>query len=57
MKTTMFEYFKIILYKVSFNRKLFRKEFKKSLRSLSQDEVYRLKEWIRNNGLVEYVKN
>lgn len=44
----MFNYCKVILSKVSFDRSLFRKEYKKSLRLLSDDEAQALKLWIRN---------
>jgi hypothetical protein len=51
MKTTMLEYFKIILDKVSFDRKLFRKEYRKSLSSLTRDEANQLKNWLRQQRL------
>jgi len=46
-KTSMLEYCKIILRKMSFNRKLFRKEYKKSLTYLSPEDQDKLKEWRR----------
>ncbi len=52
MKTSMLEYFKIILDKVSFDKKLFRKEYRKSLSSLTKDEANQLKNWIRQHSLV-----
>jgi hypothetical protein len=45
----MFNYCKIILGKVSFDRTLFRKEYRKSLRWLSEDEATALKHWIRSH--------
>ena len=51
MKTSMFDYVKLILAKVSFNRKLFRKEYRKSLKVLSANETSELKAWLRDNGL------
>ncbi len=51
MKTTMLEYFKIILCKVSFDPQLFRKEYRKSLARLNKNEANELKNWARNNGL------
>ncbi len=44
----MFNYCKVILGKVSFDRSLFRKEYRKSLRLLSDAEAQALKHWIRN---------
>lgn len=51
MKTSMFDYVKMILAKVSFNRKLFRKEYRKSFKVLSAGETTELKAWLRKNGL------
>ena len=51
MKTSMLEYFKIILDKVSFDKKLFRKEYRKSLSSLTKDEANQLKDWLRQQSL------
>ncbi|WP_247237558.1 hypothetical protein [Telluribacter sp. SYSU D00476] len=42
---SMLEYIKIILQKVSFDRRLFEKELRKALRMLMPDEVKRLKNW------------
>lgn len=41
----MLEYFKKILSKVSFDKKLFEKELLKAIRSLVPDEIKQLKEW------------
>jgi hypothetical protein len=49
MKTSMLEYSKMILSKVSFNRKIFRKEYRKSKQWLNQQEVYELRGWLRSN--------
>ena len=43
----MLEYVKLILIKVSFDRRLFRKEYKKSLAWLSPNEAMELKAWLR----------
>lgn len=51
MKTSMLEYTKTILEKVSFNRKLFIKEFRKAKQTLTQHETDRLKQWIRKRKL------
>lgn len=52
MKTSMLEYLKIILTKVSFDRRLFRKEYKKSFNQLSDKDIIELKRWLRQQGLV-----
>jgi len=47
MKTSMLEYVKTVLVKVSFSKNLFRKEYRKSLSWLSKSESQELKDWIR----------
>lgn len=42
---SMLEYIKIILQKVSFDRRLFEKELKKAIKMLMPAEVKRLKLW------------
>ncbi len=42
---SMLEYIKIILQKVSFDRRLFEKELRKAIRMLMPGEVKRLKMW------------
>lgn len=41
----MLEYFKIILSKVSFDRRLFEKELRKAIKSLIPAEIMILKDW------------
>ncbi|WP_114778349.1 hypothetical protein [Botryobacter ruber] len=41
----MLEYVKTILQKVSFDKELFEKELKKSLKFLGLDEITQLKSW------------
>ncbi|MDX5348593.1 MAG: hypothetical protein LPJ89_08025 [Hymenobacteraceae bacterium] len=41
----MLEYIKTILSKVSFDKKLFEKELKKSLKVLVEEEVEELRKW------------
>ncbi len=41
----MLEYFKTILSKVSFDKRLFEKELKKAIKALVPEEVVMLKEW------------
>lgn len=52
LKTSMLEYCKIILRKISFNRKLFRKEYRKSFRYLAPDEQIHFRKWAR-----EFIRN
>lgn len=42
---SMLEYIKIILQKVSFDRRLFEKELRKAIRMLMPEEVKRLRLW------------
>jgi hypothetical protein len=42
---SMLDYIKIILQKVSFDRRLFEKELRKALRMLMPNEVKKLKSW------------
>ncbi len=49
----MLEYVKMILKKVSFDRKLLRKEYRKSLRWLSKNEAEELKSWARHQQTAE----
>jgi hypothetical protein len=48
---TMLSYCKLILKSVSFDRKLFRKEYRKSLRWLSPLEAVSLKIWLRQQQM------
>ncbi len=41
----MLEYFKTILSKVSFDKRLFEKELKKAIKALVPDEIRELREW------------
>ncbi len=45
----MLDYCKLILKSVSFDRKLFKKEYRKALRWLTPLEAVSLKLWLRNN--------
>jgi hypothetical protein len=47
MKTSMLEYYKLILDKVSFDRNLLIKEYKKALADLGHEESYHLKKWVQ----------
>ncbi len=46
---SMLEYIKIILQKVSFDRKLFEKELRKAIKMLMPNEVNRLRAWCYQN--------
>jgi hypothetical protein len=46
-KKSMLDYCKQILKAVHFDRNLFKKEYRKSLKWLPQPEVVELKNWIR----------
>jgi hypothetical protein len=48
MKTSMLEYFKIILLKVHFSRKIFLKEYRKAIICLPKPEALHLKHWIKH---------
>lgn len=41
----MLEYFKTILSKVSFDKRLFEKELRKAIKALVPQEVHELKDW------------
>jgi type IV secretory pathway TrbF-like protein len=65
MKTTMLDYVKLILTKVSFDQTLFKKEYRKSLAWISEKDAKALNQWLRqhgygagsNNGLNEKFNN
>ena len=44
---SMLEYCKIILGKMKFSRKLFRKEYRKTFQYLEPCEHHKLKQWLR----------
>lgn len=46
MKTSFLDYYKTILSKVRFDRKLFRKEYQKALRLIPADQHAELEEWL-----------
>ncbi|AYB32865.1 hypothetical protein [Chryseolinea soli] len=53
LKKSMLEYCKIILEKMSFSRRLFRKEYKKTFAYLAPAEHEELKRWLRASGKQE----
>jgi hypothetical protein len=54
MKTTYLDYYKTILDKVSFDRQLFRKEYRKALSRLQEPEQGTLNQWLRAKGLLKH---
>jgi len=51
MKTQMLDYYKMILRKVSFDTRLFLKEYRKAIQSLQNNEVSHLDNWLKEAGL------
>lgn len=49
MKNSFLSYYKMVLEKVSFHPRIFRKELKKAFTMLSVEERDQLKQWIRNS--------
>lgn len=47
---TMLEYCKLLLSKVAFDEELLKKEYKKGIRFLNQDEQLELTRWINRRG-------
>ena len=47
-KSSMLGYCKLILEKMSFSKKLFLKEYRKSLAWLNPEEQKELRRWVRN---------
>lgn len=47
-KRSMLEYSKVVLSKLSFDRKLFEKEYQKAFRLLNNDERSALEAWVRD---------
>jgi len=43
----MLEYCKIIMKKMSFDKRLFKKEYKKTFQYLTLSDQHRLKQWLR----------
>lgn len=46
-KTSMLDYCKLVLKKMSFSRRLFRKEYKKTFTYLDPMDHSKLKQWLR----------
>jgi hypothetical protein len=54
MATSMLEYTKLILEKVSFDRRLFEKELKKAIRYLIEPELRELERWCMERFGLQY---
>jgi hypothetical protein len=48
----MLEYYKAVLGNVTFDAMLFRKELRKAMRQLGGDDRTRLRDWLKQSGLV-----
>ena len=57
MSKNMLEYTKVLLKKVSFDVKLFRKELAKAYQNLLEEEVEELQEWVITNFGTQYYLN
>ncbi len=55
MKTSFLEYYKMILQKVSFDKKLLAKEYLKAKRTLTKCENKRLDEWLIQKRVVKNI--
>lgn len=52
MRKSFLEYYKLILSKVSFDKQLLRKEYRKAMHVLSEYETEQLIEWMNEKGLL-----
>ncbi|MEJ1237879.1 hypothetical protein WBG78_07120 [Chryseolinea sp. T2] len=51
MRNSYLEYYQLILQKVSFDRRLFTKEYFKAIKWLNQNQRIKLDQWIGSMGL------
>lgn len=51
IKTKLLDYYKLVLSKVSFEPKLFFKEYKKATKALGANEIGDLDIWLKESGL------
>lgn len=56
-KNSFLNYYKTILEKVSFDKRLVQKEYWKAKQVLQETEIRELDNWLKNNGLIYQVKN
>ena len=57
MATSLLDYHKIILQKVSFDEALLLKELNKALNTLDFDDASQLKNWLASGGLLQSKSN
>ena len=55
MKNSFLEYYKLVLDKVSFDSNLFRKEYHKAVKGLSEVEKNELQHWLRARDLYQHL--
>ncbi len=51
-KLSMLEYSKVILSKISFDKRLFMKEYRKAIKYLNSGERDALKNWLRSHASI-----
>lgn len=51
MKTSFLDYYKLILQKVSFDKRLLVKEYQKAIKALQPDELEEFDRWLQANNL------
>ena len=54
MKKSFLEYYKVVLSKVSFDKKLFMKEYAKALSSIDRNELPQFQEWLHKHNLRKF---
>ena len=52
METSFLDYYKIILEKVSFDKALFNKEYKKALKLMKAPETEKFHQWLKSTGYI-----
>ncbi len=50
-KNSYLDYYKTVLQKVSFDRNLFYKEYRKAINSLSEEEAASLEDWLKSHEI------
>ena len=51
MKSSFLDYYKVILSKVSFDRRLLRKEYRKAIRSIDKNDHEDFHQWMKSSNL------
>jgi len=57
MTNSFLDYYKTILTKVSFDRKLFQKEYNKAINTLDADAASQLRHWLVFKGLLSHAEH